>query len=113
MTQDEDSYKSSISVPTFPLESFKERAQALRVDPLQLARLIVTWSLERGSLPEDLSLPEHLAAGSRSTLAFQVDGEFVEQIGGRRRFRDALRWAIVEGLDLSPLAPPSTASPEE
>lgn len=45
-------------------------------------------------------------AGAWGSAPFRLDEDVVERLGGKERARDYVRWAIVEGLDKSPLAPP-------
>lgn len=99
-----DKYKSSVQVPVSGLISIRERAEALQCDQLQLVRIIMALNLESGTLPgcvSDINTDE-----IKAPFPFALSSDFVEALGGRDKARDYVRWAIVEGLDKSPLAPP-------
>lgn len=97
-------YRSSISVPSEALARFKKRAQDLYLANLSLAKEIVALAREKGELPERLESAD--GSGTMSSFPFVLHEDLVEKWGGEERVRELLRWAIVEGLELSPLAPP-------
>lgn len=97
-------YNSSTLVPSESLDRFKRRAAALRVGTLSLAKQVLALAEEGGYLPDSLESQDEGKGEARFRFALPAD--FVRELGGEDRARELLRWAIVEGLDKSPLAPP-------
>lgn len=100
----EKEYRSSALIPVKPLRLFKLRARQLDMPALQLAKAVLTLAFEAGCLPDVPGVGDE--GEEKAVFPFALPGELVVQLGGKDRARDLLRWAIVEGLDKSPLAPP-------
>lgn len=100
----QEDYRSTMLIPLTPLRKFKKRAEHLRVSALHFARAILVLALDNGTLPAEP--PEMDSEEEKLPFPFALDPDLVERLGGRERARELLRWAIVEGLDQSPLAAP-------
>lgn len=100
-------YKSSTAIPSEAFERFSQRASVLQIGVLSLAKQILALAKEAGELPQRVDPLK--PGGKTSSFKFSLSSDFVEGLGGEERARELLRWAIVEGLELSPLAPPKDA----